>query len=342
VIKSAEDRYVEQLLSDGTSDIVVGFISLFIGWMLGIVNYILGVTIGLGLAGYFFFTFLRDLRNREKIERYFARQALLEEQAGQKNDYSTSLTKDRMNIQRSSTIPPTPSESLTDEPTIADRIKEIHKRNDFKCPSCGASVLPTDIKCKYCDSIIVVTADLPKPARWGDIEIGNPVHIKHPKQGELVRSVVHRIYHGELWQTEMQKGVPWTLTGNYYVGLGLGDELYLLNWQSRFYILDSKSPLTDMDINQKFSQPAREFAASNQTRNVTFVLETIWQMEDIGRYRIEFAEGESARVGAGAVGRFIHASHDNRILVVEDYQMGGSGLDTLWMGYQIKESDIKF
>jgi hypothetical protein len=64
-------------------------------------------------------------------------------------------------------------------------------------------------------------------------------------------------------------------------------------------------------------------------------------MFDIGRFRIEYAEGEGIRVSPGAVGRFIHARRDNRVLVIEDYQSGGSGLDRLWTGYQLAEESIK-
>jgi zinc-ribbon domain len=255
--------------------------------------------------------------------------------SGEKRSYSYAQAR------QPERISPTTSAPITDEPTIADRIKEIHVKNDFKCPSCGATVQPTDIKCKHCGSILVAAANLPRPGRWADIEIGQPIELKHPKLGELHRSVVHRIYYGELWQAQMKQNVPWTLTGSYYAGLGLGDNMLLINWQSRFYVLDSKSPLTDMEINQRFAKAAREFAASNQTKYVTFILDTVWRMEDIGRFRIEYAEGEGISVSPGAVGRFIHASHDDRVLVVEDYQTGGNGLDTLWQGYHIEEQEIK-
>jgi hypothetical protein len=115
-----------------------------------------------------------------------------------------------------------------------------------------------------------------------------------------------------------------------------------MNWQSRFYLLDSQQPLTDMSINRDFAPHARKFAASNQTKSVSFPYQgATWEMFDIGRFRIEFAEGEGIRVGPGAVGRFIHANRNLDVLVVEDYQSGGSGLDTLWMGYQVEEESIQ-
>jgi hypothetical protein len=141
----------------------------------------------------------------------------------------------------------------------------------------------------------------------------------------------------------MRPYVPWTLTGTYYVGLGLDQNIFLMNWQSRFYVLDARAPLTDMSINRDFAPYARQFAASNQTAKVSFPYQgENWHMEDIGRFRVEYAEGDGIRVSPGAVGRFIHASDQNKVLVVEDYQTGGSGLDTLWQGYQIVEQDIKF
>jgi predicted RNA-binding Zn-ribbon protein involved in translation (DUF1610 family) len=239
-------------------------------------------------------------------------------------------------------IQPTSSAPITDESTIAERIKAIHIKNDFKCPSCGATVLPTDVKCKHCGSILVAMVDLPRPEKWGDIEIGRAVEVKHPQKGSMSLSVTYRIYYGELWQAQMKPDVPWTLTGSYYVGLGLNENIFLMNWQNRFYILDLHQPLTDMSINRDFAPYARKFAASNQTQSVSFSYQdTIWNMLDIGRFRIEYAEGDGIRVSPGAVGRFIHATHNNKALVVEDYQTGGSGLDTLWMGYQLEEEDIK-
>jgi hypothetical protein len=115
-----------------------------------------------------------------------------------------------------------------------------------------------------------------------------------------------------------------------------------MNWQSQFYLLDLHQPLTDMNINRDFAPHARKFAASNQTRNVIFSYqETVWEMFDIGRFRIEYTEGDGIKVSPGAVGRFIHARQDNHMLVVEDYQLGGNGLDMLWMGYSIEEESIK-
>lgn len=240
-------------------------------------------------------------------------------------------------------IMPATSAPLPDEPTIADQIKAVHMKNDFKCPNCGAIVLPTDMICKHCGSVLVAAVSLPRPEKWSDIAVGQAVIVKHPKQGEMNLSVQNRIYYGELWQAQMRPNVPWTLTGAYYVGLGLDEDIMLMNWQSRFYVLDAKQPLNDMSINRDFAPHARQFAASNQTAKVTFPYQgETWHMEDIGRFRVEYAEGDGIRVSPGAVGRFIHASDKNKVLVVEDYQTGGSGLDSLWIGYQIAEQDVQF
>jgi hypothetical protein len=64
---------------------------------------------------------------------------------------------------------------------------------------------------------------------------------------------------------------------------------------------------------------------------------------DIGRFAIEFEDGEGVHLHKGAIGRFIHAGSGNAALVVDDFQSGGSGgQDTLWKGFLIKETDIMF
>ena len=239
-------------------------------------------------------------------------------------------------------IRPTSSAPISAEPTIAEKIKNILQASDFKCPSCGAVVKPTDTKCRHCDSFLVASADLPSPAKWGDVEAGQSIRVLHPQKGQIDTTVAYRIYYGELWQERMTPDTPWTLTGNYYVGLGLGNNMFLMNWQSRFYLLDSRSPITDMDINRDFAPHARKFAASNQTEIVFFEYKAnTWRMDDIGRFRVEYCDGDNVKVSAGAVGRFIHAGANNLALVVEDYQSGGKGIDTLWQGYKINEKDIQ-
>jgi hypothetical protein len=247
-------------------------------------------------------------------------------------------TQTRNDNHISSTI----SASITDESTIAEKIKSIHIANDFKCPACGATVEPTSMKCGHCGSILVASVNLPRPATWADVEIGQSVRVLHPKSGELTLPVIRRVYYGELWQAQMKPNVPWTLTGGYFVGLMLDKDIFLVNWQSRFFLLDKHQPLTDMDINRDFAPYARKFASSNQTANVSFEYQGVdWHMDDIGRFRIEYTEGEGTQADSGAVGRFIHASNKKQALVIEDYQSGGVGLDTLWQGWQIDKKNIK-
>jgi hypothetical protein len=97
-----------------------------------------------------------------------------------------------------------------------------------------------------------------------------------------------------------------------------------------------------MEINQSFAPYARQFAASNQTADVHFKYSgSNWRIDDIGKFRIEYCDGDGVQISPGSVGRFIHASTDKGVLVVEDYQSGGSGgLDTLWQGFAIKQTDV--
>lgn len=317
---NSQNSLLDTILLGENFDIISGFVLLIIGLLVSFVNHSTGMIMGLCIGIYFFFSFLIRLNAGEQ---YYERDI-------------------RPNMDRSKQIPPTSSAPITDESTIADKIKSIHIATNFKCPSCGATVNPTDTKCKSCSSFLVASANLPKPALWGDAEIGQSIHVTHPQKGRLTLSIRCRIYYGELWQAQMKSHVPWTLTGNYYVGLGFENGMFLLNWQSRFYLLESNSSLTDKEINQNFAQPAREFAASNQSKDVHFAYnKAIWEIEDIGRFRIEFSEGEGTKADAGAVGRFIHANQGNQALIVEDYQSGTSGVDNLWMGYKIEEKDIE-
>ena len=215
---------------------------------------------------------------------------------------------------------------------------------NLKCPSCGASVKPTDKVCAFCGSTLQPVLDLPEPAKLGGLAIGGSVRVVHPKKGELTFRVRGRLLFTELWQASHGPNVPWTPTGNYFAGFALEPAGYLLNWQDRFYIMDERRSLTDMDINRDFAPYARQFAQSNQTARVEFSYSGArWQMVDIGRFAIEFEDGEGSHLHKGAIGRFIHAgSGDGQALVIDDFQSGGSGgQDTLWRGFLIKETDIK-
>ena len=215
---------------------------------------------------------------------------------------------------------------------------------NLKCPSCGASIKPTDKKCKYCDSSLQPLLELPEPARLGALEIGKSVRVVHPQRGAQDYKVLGRLLYTELWQASSGPNVPWTPTGNYYAGFALEPAAFLLNWQDRFYILEEHRSLTDMDINRDFMPYARQFAQSNQTARVDFQYAGgRWRMVDIGRFAIEFEDGEGCHLHKGAIGRFIHAASEAEVLVLDDFQSGGSGgQDTLWKGFQVKETDITF
>jgi hypothetical protein len=131
-------------------------------------------------------------------------------------------------------------------------------------------------------------------------------------------------------------------TGNTFIGLWLETDVFLLNWQLRYYLLDEKTPVTDNDIQRDFLPYARQFAQSNQTANILFSYPpAMWHIDDIGKFRIEGVDGSTLAVQPGAVGRFIHASGDSaRALVLEDYE-GGSGQDMVWTGVTLNETDIQ-
>lgn len=215
---------------------------------------------------------------------------------------------------------------------------------DFKCPSCGANIKPSAKQCAFCGSTLQPVVDLPEPARLGALEVGKGVSVIHPQKGSMAYTVRGRLLYTELWQASRGVDVPWTPTGNYFAGFALEPSAYLLSWQDRFYLLEDHRTLTDMEINRDFFPYARQFAQSNQTARVEFSYEDKrWLIADIGRFAIEFEDGDALHLHKGAIGRFIHAGSGDMALVIEDFQSGGSGgQDTLWKGVQVKEADIKF
>ena len=298
--------------SSGSSEAVFGIVALGLIWLFGGISPFLSGIAAVWIAVYFFSSGVHALRG--------------------------SNPRPSQPV-----ISPAINAPVENSPTLTDKMASIHIPKDLKCPSCGASIRPADKKCNYCGSSLIPVIDLPQPANFGDIQVGQSIRVAHPKQGELRLAVRRRLYYGEMWQEHTGPNVPWTTTGTYFVGLTLERDLFVLNWQSRFFLLDSHSPLTDMDINRDFAPYARQFAASNQTADVRFRYKDLgWHIDDIGKFRIEYCDGDGADVSAGSIGRFIHASAGGEALVVEDYQSGGSGgLDTLWRGYLIQSADIK-
>ena len=297
--------------SSSSSEVIFGIIAVVLLWLFsGISPYLTGI-VAVWIAIYFFSSGMHAL-NAGNV------------------------------VQRQPVISSASSAPVTNSPTLAEKMASINIPHDLKCPSCGAIIRPTDRKCNYCGSSLIPLIDLPQPANFGDVQVGQSVRVTHPKQGVLTLKVLRRLYYGELWQEHSGPNIPWTTTGTYFVGLTLDHDIFLLNWQSRFFLLESHSPLTDMEINQSFAPYARQFAASHQTADVHFKYTgTNWHIDDIGKFRIEYCDGDGPQISPGSVGRFIHASNDNIVLVVEDYQSGGSGgLDTLWKGFGIKQTDI--
>ncbi len=240
---------------------------------------------------------------------------------------------------------PAPARSAaTAQVQLPERTMPDNIPADLKCPSCGASIKPTDKTCAFCGSTLKPLLELPEPAKLGALEIGKTVRVARPLKGEQTYKVRGRLLYTELWQASSGPTVPWTPTGNYYAGFALEPAAFLLNWQDRFYIMEERRALTDMDINRDFLPYAKQFAQSNQTANVEFSFGGgRWKMVDIGRFAIEFEDGEGLHLHKGAIGRFIHAASGSAAMVIDDFQSGGSGgQDTLWRGFQIKETDIMF
>lgn len=175
------------------------------------------------------------------------------------------------------------------------------------------------------------------------VQLGQRIQVGHPVKGQLMAHVLGIIRYAELWQTSRGAQSPWVPTGNSYLGFWLEGGSFLLHWQNRFYYLEEAVPLSDSDIRTHFMPHAQKFAQSDQTADVYFAYPPAsWHIDDIGKFRVVDTQGEGLRFQPGAVGRFIHASGDSeRALVVEDYEGGGQGQDTAWVGYLVKEETIQ-
>jgi hypothetical protein len=178
--------------------------------------------------------------------------------------------------------------------------------------------------------------------RLGWIELGDAINVWHPKRGDLTLVVLGRVVHEELTQHQRGLQFPWVPTGNLFLGFRLEDSIELLNWQNRYYLLDSRTEVSDDDIRRNFATPARIFGDADQNARVEFRYpeSTAWHIEDIGRFRIARIDGEWFPLDVGASCRFLHASGEgNQALVVEDFLSGGR--DVTWTGYSIQEKDIR-
>lgn len=237
---------------------------------------------------------------------------------------------------------------VTAQPTLAEnpfqfKIPDTIPTN-LKCPSCGASIGPTTRKCTYCGSILQPVIDLPDPVHLAGLEVGAGVRVRLPN-GERDFRVQGRALIAELWQASRGLNVPWAFTGNLFAGFALSGAkpTYLLNWQNRFYLFESRQAIDDQHIQRHFLPHARAFGQSNQMGRVSFDYQgRRWQMVDIGRSQVIFTEGEGLHIQRGAEARFIYVQSGETHLLVEDYRSGGAAQDTLWKGFSIQEQDIQY
>jgi hypothetical protein len=167
---------------------------------------------------------------------------------------------------------------------------------------------------------------------------------KHPRRGDLTGIIQGTIAYAELWQRRKAPSEPWVPTGNQFTAHWLGDTL-IYSWKDRLFVLDSYESITDAEIAQQILPQARAFGQSDETAEVAFAYPPAsWVIMDIGKFRVDRAEGEGLRLQSGAVGRFLHArggsGNEGQVLVVEDYLEGGGGQDTVWQGWQVGWDDL--
>jgi hypothetical protein len=178
--------------------------------------------------------------------------------------------------------------------------------------------------------------------RFHAARVGQYVTALHPVNGQFTKKIVGSIKYDELWQRRKDPNEPWVPTGNQFVAHWLGDML-IYEWKEQLFLLDQFDALTDQVVAQNFLPYAKQFGASDESATVQFTYPpATWTITDIGKFRVASVEGDGLRLGASAIGRFIHASaYDKRALVVEDYQSGSGGQDTAWIGYSIKWDDVQ-
>jgi hypothetical protein len=168
------------------------------------------------------------------------------------------------------------------------------------------------------------------------------VIVWHPSRGEVNACPTGRILYEELTQKGRPPQATWVPTGGRFLGFKLEPSLLLLNWQNRYYLLDSLASATDDDIRRDFAPHAKRFGQSDQKAEVLFQYPagTTWKIDDIGKFRVAEIAGDWSPTPAGATGRFIHASGEGgRALVVHDFE--GGGPDSVLRGYRIAEGDIR-
>jgi hypothetical protein len=175
--------------------------------------------------------------------------------------------------------------------------------------------------------------------------LGRAITYHHPDRGDRVGRILGTVKYAELWQRRKAPEEPWVPTGNVFTAHWLGDTL-LYEWKSGVYLLDGYDQLTDAEIKEHILPHAKAFGESDEKADVNFAYPPAsWKVTDIGKFRVDSATGQGLRLGAGAIGRFLHArgntGYEGRMLVVEDYLEGGGGQDTAWHGWGITWDDIK-
>ena len=184
-----------------------------------------------------------------------------------------------------------------------------------------------------------------KPGDFAQAEVGQSISYQHPQQGALQSPIIGTIKYVELWQKQKAPSEPWVPTGNTFTAHWLNNEMLLYTWKGQLFVLDQYHTTSDSEIKRTFLEPAHRFGESEETADVSFAYPPgSWKITDIGKFRIKVSRGEGLRLWSGALGRFIHAAGgtdlENRVLVVEDYQEGGGGLDTVWQGWQLSWDDL--
>ena len=184
-----------------------------------------------------------------------------------------------------------------------------------------------------------------KAGEFAAARLGQTITYNHPKRGGLTGKILGTVRYAELWQRRKAPNEPWVETGNRFTAHWLCDTL-LYEWKGSLFLLDSYDMLTDADVKTHFLPHAQAFGRSDETADISFAYPPAsWRITDIGKFRVESAEGQGLRLQAGAAGRFIHArgntGNEGQALVVEDYQEGGGGQDTAWIGWSISWDDIQ-
>lgn len=183
-----------------------------------------------------------------------------------------------------------------------------------------------------------------KPGEFASARLGQKITYNHPERGGLTGIVLGTIEYTELWQRRKSPSEPWIPTGNRFFAHWLGDTL-LYQWKERLFLLDSYDAIADAEIAQQILPSAKAFGQSDETAEVSFSYPPAsWTIFDIGKFRVDRAEGSGLRLNVGAEGRFVHArggtGNEGHILVVEDYLEGGGGQDTVWHGWQLTWDDL--